>query len=411
MADKKADANSSSGKRTLEILGVIFTALALVVGIYFGVRAEQHKSILVQYDTLRSLVSVTSNTSHELTIAYRGQPIANPHLLSAHIENTGTQVIEEKDVERPVTLTFGDAKVVGAEITSTYPPEVNANISTTDHGVVINHKLLNPSDRISFDILIDGEAKHPEAIARIAGVKALEITNMANTDSRSPRIAPEFRGLAIFSSSAVLTAAFAAAAVALGFLWRVFAAIFFGSPLYSPKDLEKFTNFIRDDLPVGSMGLLTDKDLLLPETQRILEIAPTLLRVEIFDDPEGFKKSFQIFAGDLKEISLTPQEAGEKVLNNLRPLVPKIMSEAVWTLIPDPFDDRVKPMIAALPFVEPTYGAYVEKVKSALTPVVPSTNLVKGFAAIDRDDITLAVISLFFSIIFLVSGYLAWSTT
>jgi len=155
------------------VTGLAVAIVALVITIFFSVRAEHNKALTLKYFGERPLLSLQNHTSAQLAIMLGAERLQSPWLFSGRIENTGDQPIEAKDVESPLQLSFDQGRVVGAEIVDKSQPAINAKATHDVNSVTISHTLLNPGDWIGFDILFDGQPARPNASARVSGVSTL----------------------------------------------------------------------------------------------------------------------------------------------------------------------------------------------------------------------------------------------
>ena len=158
----------------IQIIGLIVGIIAIALTAYFSIRSERNKEVSVTYVAKRPLVSIDgTRTSTGLAISIDGNPVAEPWLVSGKLENSGSQPIEERDIETQATLFFSNAKIVAAEIVQKSQPGIYAAATFGGPEVIVHHKLLNPGDWIAFDIVFDGEPQIPPVLSlRISGVTA-----------------------------------------------------------------------------------------------------------------------------------------------------------------------------------------------------------------------------------------------
>ncbi len=85
----ETDAKTKRGwepPRYFHIIGLITAVVALVVTVYFSVRAERTKALTLKYLGERALVSFQSRASTQLGITLGGERLQAPWLLSARLE-------------------------------------------------------------------------------------------------------------------------------------------------------------------------------------------------------------------------------------------------------------------------------------------------------------------------------------
>ncbi len=156
-----------------QVAGLVVGVVAIVLTVYFSVRAERTKSLTVRYLGERPLISVDGRATQQLQISLGGQLVRSPWLFSIRLENSGNQPIETRDIEAPPHLAFSSASVVGAEIVGRSQPALAASVAHKDGIVTIQHGLLNPGDWIAVDVLVDGDPGVPSVSARISGISVL----------------------------------------------------------------------------------------------------------------------------------------------------------------------------------------------------------------------------------------------
>ncbi len=188
----ETDAKTKRGwepPRYFHIIGLITAVVALVLTVYFSVRAERTKALTLKYLGERALVSFQSRASTQLGITLGGERLQAPWLLSARLENTGNQPVEARDIESPLQLTFEQGRVVGAEVVEKSQQGLVAKATHDGNTVTVSHTLLNPGDWIGFDIFFDGEPSRPKASVRISGVSDLtQVTNLPGEKKPHPML-------------------------------------------------------------------------------------------------------------------------------------------------------------------------------------------------------------------------------
>ena len=133
---------------------------------------EREKALSVRYVARLSLISSEAKATSNVRIIYDSQDVQSLWVLSVRLENTGNQPIELTDIEKPLSLIFKSAKVLGAEIGDRNPRDIEATTSYSENAVFVQHGLMNPGDWLGFEILFDGAPDWPEASFRISGISA-----------------------------------------------------------------------------------------------------------------------------------------------------------------------------------------------------------------------------------------------
>lgn len=164
---------SSRIERRIQYVGIVIALLALIVTVYFSVKADKLKEVTVSYFSKQALVALeNAHAKAGLEVRLAGNSVGSPWLLSGKLENSGNTPIEERDIETPIRLTFEGGNLLSADLGSKRNPDIFAKTDVQGNTLVIHHKLLNPGDWIGFDLVFDGEPRIPAALAvRISGVE------------------------------------------------------------------------------------------------------------------------------------------------------------------------------------------------------------------------------------------------
>ena len=170
--DDSSTVKKSTVEMVIQIGGLLIGILALGVTIFFSVRSEHSKEITVTYLSKRPLVTLEpGRTTAGVEVSLGGTRLIAPWLLSGRLENSGNQPIEARDIEESPQFQFARAKVISAEVVGKSQPGISAQAAIINNTVTISHKLLNPSDWVSFDMLFEGEPELPPAVSlRISGI-------------------------------------------------------------------------------------------------------------------------------------------------------------------------------------------------------------------------------------------------
>lgn len=136
------------------------------------------KSLSVYVGSSVPLLSRSSGqASQELSITYQGAHLTAPHQLRVVVSNNGNLPIHPGDVETPLVVHFDGSQVITTDDSKRAPDDLNAQCSRLDTDkVVFTHGLLNPSDRLVCNLIIDGAPAKFKATGRIAGISRMRIT-------------------------------------------------------------------------------------------------------------------------------------------------------------------------------------------------------------------------------------------
>ncbi len=144
-------------------------AIAISVALYFAQR--QRKDVTYELLSNTPLLTVREKGLGQLQLTYNGIPVDSPRLAVIRLTNNGNTSIATADYERPISFSFGEgATVLSSAITATSPDNLTIAVETVNNNVVLQPTLLNPSDSLTFKVLISGKDHDLRADGRIHGV-------------------------------------------------------------------------------------------------------------------------------------------------------------------------------------------------------------------------------------------------
>lgn len=159
----------------IDPVAALLAIIGIGVAIYLAVRPAEYKQMALISNGLRPLININAQNP----ILYRGKEVASPWIFSRSLTNTGNTPIDAGDVENnKMTIKFPNVTVLRQVITSVQPKDIIASIDAAGDTVELSHKLMNPGDTISFDVILSGDpgdfsdrlvpqlARAPVAVAR-----------------------------------------------------------------------------------------------------------------------------------------------------------------------------------------------------------------------------------------------------
>lgn len=106
-----------------------------------------------------------------LQISLNGQNVESPYVSTIELVNTGSKPITSADFDGALQIVIAnDAKLVSAEITSTTPKNIPAQVTTAPNKAAISPYLSNPKDVVTIAAITSGARPVFEVQARIVGV-------------------------------------------------------------------------------------------------------------------------------------------------------------------------------------------------------------------------------------------------
>jgi hypothetical protein len=112
-----------------------------------------------------------------VSVHHDGKVVAEPRLIVVRIANTGNVPIEASDFERSLSMTFPQCEVLSAEVTGVRPAELTATLRTDGPTITLEPCLLNPTDLIEVQCLVDGSTEL-QVDCRVVGVRSVEKVNL-----------------------------------------------------------------------------------------------------------------------------------------------------------------------------------------------------------------------------------------
>jgi hypothetical protein len=106
-------------------------------------------------------------------VQHSGKNVSEPRLIVLRIANTGNVPIETADFEQSLSITFSYCQILSAEVTASRPDELTTDLKMDGPTLILDPCLLNPSDLIEIQCLLDGSLEELRVEARIIGVQSV----------------------------------------------------------------------------------------------------------------------------------------------------------------------------------------------------------------------------------------------
>jgi hypothetical protein len=106
-----------------------------------------------------------------LQISLNGQNVESPYVSTIELVNTGSKPITSADFDGVLQIKMAnDATLINAEITSTTPKNIPAQVATSGNKAAISPYLSNPKDVVTIAAITSGPRPTFEVHARIVGI-------------------------------------------------------------------------------------------------------------------------------------------------------------------------------------------------------------------------------------------------
>lgn len=158
------------------------TFMATIVGLVIPIwlwRADLNaKSLAFQLASQVSLTAETAGSIKGLEVLMDGVKVQSPVLSVVVLTNDGKKPLPTADFEVPVELRIQEqSSIVRAEVVSTQPKDIEANITWDKKMIRFTPVLLNPEESITVSILTEGAKPAFTPRARIIGVSIVEFSD------------------------------------------------------------------------------------------------------------------------------------------------------------------------------------------------------------------------------------------
>jgi hypothetical protein len=155
---------------------VAIAAIGLVAAFVIYRRQRNHKALSFAILTNRSLL--TTPSPFAVSVHHNGKIVGDPRLIVLRIASTGNVPIETADFEQPLSITFLYCQVLSAEVTGSRPDGLTTTLKMDGPTLVLDPCLLNPTDLIEVQCLLDGNVEDLRIQCRIIGVQSVEEVNL-----------------------------------------------------------------------------------------------------------------------------------------------------------------------------------------------------------------------------------------
>lgn len=252
------------------VIGTIIAVIGIGVPIVWDLYKTRNALQLELVN--KSAVFSQSEKIDGLKILFRDLPVENLTRLDFILTNTGSTPIRESEVVEKPTLHFEEqSTILDAEIKKRTPSNLAVQIATDSkkRKLEITFPLLNPSESITFSLLVDGKAPRFVALARIANLRELSFKDQTReaTESKVKIRWPTYL---------------------VGFVGSIFLLLFFGS-------LSQLSKVRRASIKLANETSDT------PEFLTTSEAAALLNRLDPYLESEANKRLLQAAARSTDE--------------------------------------------------------------------------------------------------------------
>ena len=174
------------------LLASIAIIVAIVVPLILYLLSKQKKKLICKLFPSLSLVDVQTQVKDRIKIYYNEKLVEDLSMTIIKVRNNGNQPIREKDIVKPLEISFSEnLTVVDYSVINTEPEDITVNLeSNTENNLIrCSFDLLNPNDELLLQFFCLGGNKEPPNInARIEGIEQIDMETIGFFPERKYRV-------------------------------------------------------------------------------------------------------------------------------------------------------------------------------------------------------------------------------
>jgi hypothetical protein len=339
----------------------LLTAIVIAITIYFAFRPTESKQMTLTSNGLRPLININAQNPGDFKILYRGKEVASPWIFSGSLTNTGNTPIDASDVENnKMLIIFPNVAVLRPVITSVQPKDIIASIDAAGDTVELSHKLMNPGDTISFDVILSGEPGPREVRYHVRGMSRL--IERENAPPPTAGVFGTTKSAQGIDIGEILLASILPATFLLLFVsFDIIPTQVFWERTVQ-KEITKLQNmkeFERDPLASND-----------PVSSILMSAIPPTYNVEMINDPVVLTNIVGRIPNQLLDLYHTNGEEAKNCIHRIAKASFKtVVSRAIYLELPRPVDRVARDRINALPFTEPSTSQFIHTVSATLISI------------------------------------------
>lgn len=133
------------------------------------------------------VVSIQKEFSKGIEVQFQKKAISSLQVIEIKVQNSGNRPIERIDFDSPIKLLFKGKILPPVEVVSLDPPNLPAEVETSDQYLTIKPMLLNRGDSFVLRTFVADETPGGppvQAISRIKGIKKINLTESESDKNR-----------------------------------------------------------------------------------------------------------------------------------------------------------------------------------------------------------------------------------
>ena len=151
------------------VIATTLTALSVVLPIWLWTIENSSKSLNLAIVGSFPITSSAMKSSQDIIVLYQGQKVEQPYSSIIELMNTGTKSVYANDFDGDIEIRLAKpSRLLRTQIIRREPESLDPLIKTKDARILLSPLLLNPSDKITVEILTGGSKPEFSARARVA---------------------------------------------------------------------------------------------------------------------------------------------------------------------------------------------------------------------------------------------------
>lgn len=160
----------------LSIIAIVLASIQLVISI-------RKRSLSYEIISIVPMIRVNQYINNQVVVLFEGMPVQGIVTVVIRLINSGNEAIRKDDYERRISFSFGESKILNAELLSVNPPSLSASIEFLDNCIYFEPILLNSRDYMKFSVLLAEFEGKIVPDGRIVGVH--EITQINSEEQHA----------------------------------------------------------------------------------------------------------------------------------------------------------------------------------------------------------------------------------
>jgi hypothetical protein len=161
---------------SINSMALIVAVLSLAWAVWSGYLDHKPHSLEFKLLSQAAIQPKETGAISGIQVTVDGIQVESPYLSVLELRNNGSKPIPKSDFEAPLELRVGSGvMVVRAQVTSTNPKDIEANLETNQNVVKLSPLLINPDDTITISVLTAGKSPAFSPRARIADITILSL--------------------------------------------------------------------------------------------------------------------------------------------------------------------------------------------------------------------------------------------